>query len=81
MGERTKAIIRLITVIVLFVNGFLAMMGKSPISNDEAYAYVSEIVTVLCTAWAWWKNNNITEAAQQAQMLMERLKREKKNNG
>ena len=54
------------------------MMGKSPISNDEAYAYVSELVTVLCTAWAWWKNNNITEASQQAQRLLERIKRENK---
>ena len=76
MNERAKAIIRLVTVLILFVNGFLSMIGKSPISNDEAYAYVSELVTVLCTAWAWWKNNNITEASIKAQKLLERIKRE-----
>ena len=78
MSERTKAIIRLVTVLILFVNGFLSMIGKSPISNDEAYAYVSEIVTVLCTAWAWWKNNNITEASQKAQRLLDQIKKENK---
>ena len=76
MSEKAKAIIRLLVVIVLFINGFLSAIGKSPISNDEVYAYVSEFVTLLGTGWTWWKNNNVTEAAAEAQGLLNALKDE-----
>ena len=74
MNERVKAIIRLVTVLILFVNGFLSAVGKSPISNENAYMYISEALSAISAGWAWWKNNNITENAQKAQKLLERLK-------
>ena len=76
MTEKTKAFIRLGAMLVLIVNGFLSLSGKSPISNDDVYAYISEIVAVLSSAWAWWKNNNVTEEAQKAQKLLEKMKNE-----
>lgn len=74
MSERAKAITRLVIVVILFINGFLSAIGKSPISNDQVYAYVSEIITLAGTAWTWWKNNNVTEAAAEAQQLLNVLK-------
>lgn len=74
MSERAKAIIRLVVVIALFINSFLSAIGKSPISNEQVYTYVSEFITLLGTGWTWWKNNNITEAAAEAQELLRALK-------
>ena len=74
MSERAKAIIRLVVVIALFINSFLSAIGKSPISNEQVYTYVSEFITLLGTGWTWWKNNNITEAAAEAQGLLRVLK-------
>lgn len=76
MNERTKGIVRLVTVLILLLNGFLSAMGKSPISNENAYVYVSEALSAISAGWAWWKNNNMTESAQRAQKLLERFKRE-----
>lgn len=74
MSERVKAIIRLVVVIALFINSFLSAIGKSPISNEQVYTYVSEFITLLGTGWTWWRNNNITEAAAEAQGLLRALK-------
>ena len=78
MSEKTKGIIRLVTVLILLLNGFLSAIGKSPISNENAYVYVSEVLSAVSAGWAWWKNNNVTEASQQAQRLLNRMKQEKR---
>jgi len=75
-NERTKAIIRLIVMAALMVNMVLTVAGKNPIPFDEAA--LTEWLTVaaagLSTLWSWWKNNNVTAAAQEAQNTLKAIK-------
>lgn len=75
-NQRTNAIIRLIVMAVLMVNMVLTLAGKNPIPFDEAE--LTEWLTVaaagLYTLWSWWKNNNVTTAAQEAQNTLKAIK-------
>jgi len=76
MSERVTAIARLVIIVILSINGLLTSMNVSPISNDDLYMIVSDAVTLLYSAWAWWKNNNITAAAAEAQSFLNEIKTE-----
>ena len=75
-SERVSAIVRLAVMAVLMVNMILTMLGKNPIPFDEAE--ITEWLTVaaagISAIWSWWKNNNVTEAAQAAQDTLDALK-------
>ena len=76
MNERTKAIIRLAVQAVLLINMALTLAGKNPITVDESALtdWLTTAVTAASSVWVWWKNNNLTEAAQYAQKTLEVLK-------
>ena len=73
-------IIRTILLIVAIVNQILAASGKNPLpfSDEEIYTALSGIFTVCTVIAAWWKNNNFTQAAMQAQELLDAIKEEDK---
>ena len=75
-NEKTKAIIRLIVMAVLMVNMGLTVAGKNPIPLDENA--LTEWLTVaaagISAVYSWWKNNNVTKQAQQAQAVLNELK-------
>ena len=73
---KTKAIIRLLVMVVLAVNAALTVAGKNPIPFDETtFAEVAaQVAAGLSAVWAWWKNNNMTEAAQLAQTQLKAIK-------
>lgn len=81
MKQRTEAIVRLMVALVPVANIVLIEVGKSPLpfTQDEVNAGLSAVVAVLGICWAWWKNNNITRAAQAMQPLLEELKAEDKD--
>lgn len=68
-NEKTKAIIRLIVMLVLTANMALTVAGKNPIPLDETA--LTEWLTIaaagISAVWGWWKNNNVTTAAVEAQ--------------
>ena len=68
-NEKTKAIIRLIVMLALTANMALTEAGKNPIPLDETA--LTEWLTVaaagISAVWGWWKNNNVTSKAQEAQ--------------
>lgn len=76
MNEKIKAIIRLIVMAVLMVNMGLTVAGKNPIPLDETA--LTEWLTVaaagISAVYSWWKNNNVTKQAQQAQEVLNELK-------
>lgn len=76
MSEKAKALTRLVVILVLAVNGLLAGIGASPISNEAVYQVISDLVTILASVWAWWKNNNVTPEAAEAQGFLDGLKNE-----
>lgn len=75
-NEKVKAIIRLIVMAVLMVNMGLTVAGKNPIPLDETA--LTEWLTVaaagISAVYSWWKNNNVTKQAQQAQEVLNELK-------
>ena len=76
MNEKIKAIIRLIVMAVLMINMGLTVAGKNPIPLDENA--LTEWLTVaaagISAVYSWWKNNNVTKQAQEAQTVLNELK-------
>lgn len=74
MSERAKAII---TIVITAVLNIANLYGFAV----DAGAVVNAVLTVLsfiCIAWSWWKNQNVTQEAQTAQIYLNKLKLEKK---
>lgn len=68
-NETVRAVIRLIVTAMLMVNMCLTLAGKNPIPFDEAQftEFLTMCAAGLSTLWIWWKNNNVTSKAQEAQ--------------
>ncbi|HCF38032.1 MAG TPA: hypothetical protein DER56_02995 [Thermosipho africanus] len=73
---KTDVWIRLIVLVLTFVNGFLTSAGMNPIgvSETELYVVLSGIAMVASALWNAWKNNSFTASAQQSDMIMKNLK-------
>ena len=78
-NQRLAAFARLIVPFYALVNAFLLSVGYNPMpfSDEEVTAAVNNVVGALGTLYVWWKNNNITREAQEAQMLHDQVKRVK----
>lgn len=68
-NETVKAFIRLLVAAILMLNSVLTAKGLNPIPFDEtAFSDIAlQIATGLSVIWVWWKNNNVTRAAKEAQ--------------
>lgn len=74
-------ITRTILIIVALVNQGLLIAGKNPLPfEDDQIAQVISFGFVFVTSLvAWWKNNNITPEAIEAQTYLDDLKTLKKH--
>lgn len=65
-------IARTIVLIVALVNTLLTAFGKNPLpfSDEEVYASVSAVITVIVSLVAWWKNNSFTKKAIEADAIL-----------
>ena len=83
MKERSIALIRLIVPLYSFVNLTLLAFGYTPLPFETNQ--VETALTALLGAggliYAWWKNNNLTEAAQQAQVTLQEWKGQVQRKG
>lgn len=68
--ERVKAIVRL--VCALATSG--AALFSVAVDADVLYSVLIVIVSVAALVWSWWKNNNMTKAAQLMQQFLDDLK-------
>lgn len=71
--ETLKAII---TIVITALVNIANLYGFAV----DAGAVVNAVLTILsfiCIAWSWWKNQNVTPEAQEAQLLLNKLKMEK----
>lgn len=71
-----QAIVRLIVLVILLLNQTLIVLGYNPLpfSEDQIYEGVSSVATVVMALYTWWKNNNVTKEAQEAQEYLDELK-------
>lgn len=67
--EMQMALTRLVILVIALINSALAHYGKPLIKTDETFIYqtLSDLFLIGSIAWSYWRNNNITKKAQEAQ--------------
>ena len=68
--ERLVAIVRLIVPLVVAIENMAGYALDAGLVANIAMT----VATIAAFVWAWWKNNNVTEAAQIAQEYLDALK-------
>ena len=68
MKDRSIALIRLIVPLYSFVNLTLLAFGYTPLpfETNQIETALTALLGAGSLIYAWWKNNNMTEAAQRA---------------
>lgn len=69
-SETVAAVARLAVALVVTL---FAMFGVQ-IDGDAIENAVLACASVAVLAWVWWRNNNVTEAAQEAQRVLDGIK-------
>ena len=72
--ERAKAIL---TIIVTAAVNIANILGYA-YDLDAILNAVLTIFSFVCILWSWWFNQNVTDEAQQAQLVLNELKAAKK---
>lgn len=70
MSEKIVAIARLAVMLVAAVAGAFGLT----VDADSLLTIAACVVALAAGVWSWWKNNNVTEAAQIAQGYLNALK-------
>lgn len=68
--ERVSAIARLLVTLASMVAGGLGIA----LDADALYTVLACALALAAAVWSWWKNNNLTEAATQAQAYLDTIK-------
>ena len=68
-NERISAIVTVVVQMFFVINAILTAAGRNPIPFDETAVTetLTYIITIGWSAWAWWRNNNLTKAAVKGQ--------------
>lgn len=74
--NKYKPYIYILVELLVLINAFLTARGICPvaISDAEIYTAVSYLAAAAAFFWAMWKNHNFTEAAREAQNMLDMLK-------
>ncbi len=72
--ETGVAIARLIVTIAVAI---ATTFGWS-LDGDLLFNILLSAIALALFAWTWWKNNNVTAAAQQAQGVLDAIKRDER---
>ena len=67
---------RTILIIIALINQGLVIAGKNPLpfEDDQIAQVISFCFTAVTAMIAWWKNNNFTREAKEAQHYLDALK-------
>ena len=78
-NNKTAGIVRLVVLLILLINQTLISFGYNPLpfSEEQIYEGVSSVALAVSAIYAWWKHNNITKDAEEAQVVLERKKANK----
>ena len=76
MNEKTKAFATLAVALSALALVFLIAFGV--IDADALAKAVTAVLAIGTTLVAWWRNNNVTEAAQEGQRLIDEIKQNQK---
>lgn len=70
MNDKIIAFVRLAC---MFASSGLALFGMA-VDADALFTGAMCVLAVVAFVWGWWKNNNVTDAAQEAQKVIDNLK-------
>lgn len=72
----TEVKVRTIALVIALINLVLYLCGKNQITveAETVWGYITTIVTVVTSMYAWWKNNSITPEAKAADLIMRAAK-------
>lgn len=78
MKIKADTIARTVVLVIALINQVLAMFGKDvlPFADETIYELVTLLFTIGASAWAWWKNNSVTQKALEADEYLKKLKEE-----
>ena len=75
-NNKTAGIVRLVVLLILLINQTLISFGYNPLpfSEDQIYEGLSSVALVVSAIYSWYRNNNMTRKAEQAQLDLEKKK-------
>lgn len=73
---RIKSVVLLIVQLYSVVQTGLTLAGFNalPFTSDDVSAAITGVIAVIASVYAWWRNNNMTEAAVEGQKLTDSIK-------
>ncbi|WP_404276713.1 phage holin [Exiguobacterium undae] len=79
MKSRRTALLRLVVPLYSLLNLTLLAFGYDalPFETTEVETALTALVGAMTLVYAWWKNNNLTQAAERAQHYLIQLKDQK----
>ena len=69
-SDRVVAVVRLVVTLVAMVAGGAGIA----VEPDGLATIVACGVALVAGVWSWWKNNNVTKAAQDAQAYLDGIR-------
>lgn len=80
MNIKKETIIRTVVLFVALINQVLTVVGASllPISDEQITDFLTLVLTIGASLWAWWKNNSFSKKAIKADEFLASLKKEAK---
>lgn len=72
-SDRVIAVVRLLAMLAAAVAGGFGLT----VDPDSLLTIAMCLIAGVAGVWSWWKNNNITSGAQEAQKYLDGLKGEK----
>lgn len=76
-----QAIVNLVVLAILLLNQTLIIFGWNPLpfSEEQIFEGVSAVATAVVALYTYYKNNNLSKEAQEAQKVLDELKQAKRN--
>ena len=71
--SKKQAFMAFLRLACALVAAGLAMFGVA-VDADALFVLAMIVVALVAYIWSWWKNNNVTTAATEAQKVLEELK-------
>ena len=72
--NKRQTVMAFVRLACMLVATGCTMFGIAVDAND-IFVGVMLVISVAAYIWAWWKNNNVSKAATEAQRVLEELKK------